>query len=494
LDFLKKYGFVLLVFILIATRLFHFPSEIDGPHTWRQAETAQYIYSYVNEGINILKPSVCWMGGHKTLLLEFPLPEALIAVLYNIFGNHLWIARLFFLLSFSISAYYFYKSLKLIFNDFVPEIATLIYCSLPLSLFYSRAIHIDFFAIAFAHGMLYYYLKAILHQKKIYWLYGTLMALIAFVTKVPYAFYLAIPIVYIAIQEKKVKYLLKNSWWTLIPVIALFAWNHYSKTTNELAPDWGFIPNYNKFTKMWYWYFGTLFQRTLPELWLNIGSRILNEVSGIIGLAISLIGLLFYKKNKSYYFGLSWLIGTIIYMLIFFNLNVVHNYYQIPFIASISVFIAFGISVISKIKWISTKLTTIVATLLFLFIVGESYLYAEQNYYEIKYDQIDIGLAIKNNSKPEDLVIVTYGGLSPQCPNILYRAKRYGWSIPAQDANAKLYYTLYKEAYATKLVIIQPNELGGELLHFFNALENKKVVELKKHNLKIYLADLVFER
>ena len=149
MDFLKKYGFVLLVFLLITTRLFHFPSEIDGPHTWRQAETAQYIYSYVNEGINILKPSVCWMGGHKTLLLEFPLPEAAIAVLYNIFGNHLWIARFFFLCFFSISAYYFYKSLKLIFSDFVPEIATLIYCSLPLSLFYSRAIHIDFFAIAF---------------------------------------------------------------------------------------------------------------------------------------------------------------------------------------------------------------------------------------------------------------------------------------------------------------------------------------------------------
>jgi len=494
LGFIKKYGFGLLIILLIASRLFHFPSEIDGPHTWRQAETAQYIYSYVNEGINILKPSVCWMGGHKTLLLEFPLPEAAIAVLYNVFGNHLWIARLFFLCFFSVSAYYLYKSLKLVFNNYVPQIATIVFCVLPLSLFYSRAIHIDFFALAFAHGMLYYYLKAIIDEKRIDWFYGTLMAIIAFVTKVPYAFYLAIPIAYIAFSHKKTKYLIKNSWWTVFPIIGVLLWNYYSKATNQLAPDWGFIPNYNKFTDMWYWYFGTFYQRTLPELWLTIGGRILNEVTGFIGLIISILGLILYKKDKSYYFALCFLIGTILYLLIFYNLNVIHNYYQIPFIAPVSILIALGITAISDLKWLPTKVTKIVSIIIIGFVIAESYTYAEQNYYEVKYDQIDIGNAIKNNSKPEDLVVVTYGGLSPQCPNILYRAKRHGWSIPAQDATAKLYYTLYKEAKATKLAIVQPNEMEGELLHFFNALKNQKIVELKKHHLKVYLADLVFEQ
>lgn len=494
MSFFTKYGFKIIVILLLATRLFHFPEEIDNPHTWRQAETAQYIYSYTTEGIDILNPSVCWMGGHKTLLLEFPLPEAAIAVLYNIFGNHLSIARLFFLCFFSLSAFYFYQSLNLIFQSFVPEIATIIFCSLPLSLFYSRAIHIDFFAIAFAHGMLYYYLKAILEEKKVYWFFGTIMALIAFVTKVPYAFYFTIPIIYIAYSHNKIKYLFKNSWWTIFPVITLLLWNHYSKTTNQLAPDWDFIPNYNKFTDMWYWYFGTFYQRTLPDLWLKIGGRILHEVSGYIGLFVSILGLLLYKKGKAYYFSLWFFIGSLCYLVIFYNLNVVHNYYQIPFIAPISIFIAFGIIALSKVKLVPKNLSTSVLIVITCAVVLESYTYAEQNYYEIKYDQIDIGLAINNNSNPDDLVIVTYGGLSPQCPNILYRAKRYGWSIPAQDANAKLYYRLYKEANATKLAIIQPDELGGELFHFYNALENKKVVELKKHNLKVYLADLVFEK
>lgn len=489
---LKKYWFQIVISCLIATRLFHFPSEIDDPHTWRQSDTAQYIESFDNEGINILKPSVNWMGGHKTLLLEFPLPEALIATLYNLFGNHLWISRLFFLLFFVVSVGYLYKILKLFFKDNVPEIATIIFCSLPLSLFYSRAIHIDFFALAFSHGMLYYYLKALLHQKQKYWLVGTLCAVIAFLVKVPYAFYLAFPLIYIASTQKKWIYLLKNSWWTIFPIVALFIWNNYTKSTNSLAPDWDFIPNYNKFTEMWYWYFGTLHQRTLPELWLKIGTRILNEVSGYIGLILTLVGLFFYKKDKNFHFSLFWLIGSIIYLIIFYNLNVVHNYYQIPFLVPVAIFIAMGVSSITIKKWISSKIKPLLIITITLTVIIESYIYAEKNYYEIKYDQIDIGKAIREHSKKDDLVIITYGGLTPQCPNILYQSERYGWSIPNYSANAKLYYTLYHKAGATKLAIIQPDELGGELKHFFDAAKNQQVIELKKHNLKVYLTDLFF--
>src|SRR5690606_21565947 len=159
------------------------------------------------------------------------------------------------------------------------------------------------------------------------------------------------------------------------------------KTTNALAPNWDFIPNYNKFTDMGYWYFGSLYQRTLPELWLQISSRILHEVSGIFGLALSVTGLIIYPKNRGYYFGLFWLTGSLIYLNIFYNLNVIHNYYQIPFIAPFSILIALGIyGIYSKIK--QPSYAKIIALALTMIIIGESYLYAENNYYQIPYDQI----------------------------------------------------------------------------------------------------------
>lgn len=484
----------MIIILLIGTRFIYFSSEIDGPHVWRQSDTAQYIESFTNEGINLLKPSVNWMGGHKTLLLEFPLPEAMIAVLFKLFGNYLWIARLFFLSFFSLSAVYLHKILKLIFKDSVPEFATIIYCSLPLSLFYSRAIHIDFFAIAFAHAMLYYYLKALLEERKKYWLLGTLMAVIAFLIKAPYAFYLALPLFYIAVVNKKIGYLLKNTWWAFFPVVAVLLWNNYSKTTNALAPDLDFIPNYNKFTDMWYWYFGAWQQRILPELWLKIAERLLSEVVGYVGLILLLIGLIISKKNQPFYFALFWLFGTIIYLLIFYNLNVIHNYYQIPFLVPVALFIAIGINKLSKTKWFYNKYVLFLTGILIFGVLFESFLYADQHYYEIKYDQIEIGRIIREHSKPDDLVIMSYGGLSPQFPNILYQAKRYGWSIPIRDANARLYYRLHDEEGADKLAIIRPDDLSGEIFHFYQAAENKQVIELKEYNLKVFLADLEFEK
>jgi len=360
-------------------------------------------------------------------------------------------------------------------------------------LFYSRAIHIDFFAIAFAHAMLYYYLKALFEEKKLYWLFATLMAIVAFLIKAPYAFYLAVPLVYIAVANKKFTYLLKNSWWIIFPVLAIFLWNNYSKTTNAMAPDWGFIPNYNKFTDMWYWYFGNWDQRTLPDLWLKIANRLLEEVAGYVGLLVLLVGLIICKKDKPFYFAFFWLLGSLLYLIIFYNLNAVHNYYQIPFVAPIAVLIGVGTIRVTQAKKLK-KFGVIVSVLIVLMVITESFIYANEHYYEVKYDQIEIGRIIRENSRKEDLVIMSYGGLSPQFPNVLYQAKRYGWSIPIKDASAKLYYQLYEESGASKLAIIQHNNLSGEMAHFFAAAKNKQVIELKEFGLKIFLADLVFEK
>ena len=146
---IRKYQFHCIIAILIAIRFFHFDNTIDRPHAWRQHDTKQYIDSYYTDDKPFNKPSVCWMGGHETVILEFPLPEYLISKLYHVLGNSTWVARTFFLLFFIASIYYLYASLKLIFKNQIPSIATIIYASTPLSLFYSRAIHIDFSVLFF---------------------------------------------------------------------------------------------------------------------------------------------------------------------------------------------------------------------------------------------------------------------------------------------------------------------------------------------------------
>lgn len=127
-----------IIVFLMLFRVFHLGGSIDSPNAWRQFDTNQYIEGYYYDDAPFLAPTVCWMGGHKTLILEFPLPEYAVAQLYKIFGPHLIVARLFFLLFFVLAMVYLYKSLRLVFDNWVPEFAVLIAGTMPLALYYSK--------------------------------------------------------------------------------------------------------------------------------------------------------------------------------------------------------------------------------------------------------------------------------------------------------------------------------------------------------------------
>src|SRR5262245_4036277 len=98
-----------------------------------------------------MHPAVCWMGATDTLALEFPLPEAIVALAYRVFGEYMPLARLVFLCFFVGAVYYFYRIADLLFGEPTARQSTLVYLALPLSIYYSRAIHIDFAAILPAH-------------------------------------------------------------------------------------------------------------------------------------------------------------------------------------------------------------------------------------------------------------------------------------------------------------------------------------------------------
>ena len=87
----------------------HFGTELDAPHDWRQSDTAFYIYDFYKNGIDLLYPAVCWMGASDTVILEFPLPEAIVAIFYQLFSESIPLARFIFLSFFMGAIYYLYK-------------------------------------------------------------------------------------------------------------------------------------------------------------------------------------------------------------------------------------------------------------------------------------------------------------------------------------------------------------------------------------------------
>lgn len=486
----RKYLVYGLFALMIVVRFWHFGDTVDLPHNWRQYDTKQYIEGYYYDDAPFMQPTVCWMGDHKTLVLEFPLPEYLVAQLYKVFGPHLWVARAFFLLFFVLSAVYLYKLLRLVFDqNYVPEIATALYGFAPLSLFYSRAIHIDFFALAFAFAMLYFLLKAIKIQSLKWLLIAVVCACVAFLVKAPYVFYLALPALVIAFREKQVKWLLIRSVLFLVPVVLLVWWNRYSQAMNEQVPDWYFIPSFNKFTDMWYWYFGTMEQRMQLSNWITIATRIFEEITGVLGLILIVLGIVFVKKDNRYWFAVSWLVGTIVYAAVFFNLNVHHDYYQLPFVASTTILAAMGLQwIIDRIP--KTKPALLVAVVLPVFVAVESFRYAETHYYGTEPQFDKIAAEVRKHTKRTDRVIVAFGGLSPQCPLILQPAGRYGWSVPEKQLNLFVLRNLIRQGKANRLAIVYDGYFTGEFQQFFESMENKVGIPIDKKGKALYLCDL----
>ncbi|MEL6868115.1 MAG: glycosyltransferase family 39 protein, partial [Bacteroidota bacterium] len=464
--------FTILVCLLVLLRLFHLEPFIDDPHAWRQCDTAYYIYDFYKNGIDLLHPAVCWMGGQETLALEFPLPEALVAILYGIFGEHLFLARLVFLFFFLGMAYYFYQLVDLWWGRGLAQMSTLILMCMPLGIYYSRAIHIDCSALFFAYGMFYYYCRAINHQRSWDMAWSAAMAIPAFLIKVPYVFYLALPMLVYALHRKALWWVLRRSWLYLFPIGAFVLWQQQVYQINTAAPDWDYILHYRKFDENTAWYFGTLAQRLRPYSWWILLKRGVLEVVGMSALLFFIWGLIVSIRKKGYYLVYAWCLGVLMYVLIFFNLNFIHNYYQLPLMAPAAILAAWGLMDLShRLHQYWRGSLRQLKVLLLLFIFTGQMLFTEKAYYQIPHLEIEIGQLLRSHTPEEALLITSYAKYDCRNPKLLYRARRRGWSIEEAAIQASLIQRLHQEegashwAYIGAELPIDPTKLQLDSTH-----------------------------
>ena len=149
-----------------------------------------------------------------------------------------------------------------------------------------------------------------------------------------------------------------------------------------------------------------------------------------------------------------WLFGTLAYLAIFFNLNYIHNYYQIPFLIPAAVFMAAALIKLNDLISTKSKVAAKLVVLSGLVIIGginvryaNAMYYVEQPYLE------HIGNMVREKTAEDDLVIFSYGGFDARCPLLLYRARRNGWSIPFNDLNSTIIYKLMLDG-ADQLAVI----------------------------------------
>jgi 4-amino-4-deoxy-L-arabinose transferase-like glycosyltransferase len=95
---LYQYRFVLVVIVvglLIRIPLVVKPFNDGGYDAWREADTASIAHNFYEGGLNILYPQINWGGnGPGYVETEFQLYTFLVAILYQLFGEQVWLGRL----------------------------------------------------------------------------------------------------------------------------------------------------------------------------------------------------------------------------------------------------------------------------------------------------------------------------------------------------------------------------------------------------------------
>lgn len=471
------------VALLLALRLWHFGPEIDAPHDWRQCDTAWYIWDFYQNGIDLLHPAVCWMGASDTLALEFPLPEAVVALAYQVFGESVPLARFIFLCFFAGALYYFYQTADLLFGQQLARLATLVYLALPLSIFYSRAIHIDFAAILLVHAMFYYFLFGVKHRRWEYIFFSSLAAALAVVIKAPYAVAFALPMFYYAIQQKEIRWTIRTGGFYLFAVAAFWLWQYHVNVINSAAPDLDYILHYRKMTQNSTWYFGTIDLRLSLYPWWILLQRGVLEVAGIGGIVFFLLGLWRLNRLPGFQLLLFWMLGLAAYVLIFFNLNFVHNYYQIPLLAPVAILCAGGLQTAASEK--SRRLLG-----LFGLLAVANIFYTEINYFKVTPEHVEAGQLIRQNTPDSALVIVTFQTMDCRNPKILYRARRRGWSLEEAALKPGVIERLHKEEGARFWVYIGAGLPPSQMTDYIASLPKPQVFDLKSAAQKLYIFDL----
>jgi hypothetical protein len=323
------------LFLLIAWFYGTFETMDRGPysrHQWRQSDCLSITQHYYQDNLPFLEPEIHWRGEGESgkTISEFPIIYYSVAKIWQITGKQYWIYRGISFLIMGIGLFYLKKLVQLFLkDDFWAIFVPLFLFSSPILAYYSNNFMMNSNAFALALIAAYHFYRHRTEKSYKHLVYACILFLFAGLLKIT-SLLLFIGVGAIFLYEMLVKEKsLKERWKELIPyavtLVFILIWYKYAGSYNTKNMSLVFL------------------QGLLPiwELdWTDIYSnwKLLNSelkpayfnVPALSMLGIIFIGLIVnYKKANRYFLALSMLItiGIIGYILLFFQVFNVHEYY-----------------------------------------------------------------------------------------------------------------------------------------------------------------------
>lgn len=451
---------------------------LDDPHSWRQCDTSFYTWTFVKTGIDLLHPKVCWLGSHGTLIFEFPLPEAMAALLGKAFGFSLVWDRVVALAFTALAAWWFHRLARDVAGTRAARIATAFYLLSPLAQFYSRAPQVDFAAQAFAQGFLWHAWRSMRGGGAAHAAAASLCGALAAMIKVPYLLPVLPPLALLALGAGSLAALAGTIVSGVATAAAFLVWRAHVNAVNGAVPDWNWLPGFYKEVNPWWWYVGDWHTRLKPGNWLKLAHRVVFEIATPVGALLALAGAFTPSPRRSgaptpAVFALAWAVGALVYVAVFFPLNLIHNYYQLPLLAPIALLLGIGTAGLLERPQAIFRVAAAGACVL---VVGLALIMPRRlHWYRVDTLREVAGAAIAQYVPEQDLVVVVDHNSEYSDPRLLTRARRSGWPLMKADLTPELEARLVHEGASWVAWLQEP---GDSLLVPPAWLEGSRVARL----------------
>ncbi len=324
-----------ILFLMIAWLYGIFDTMDRGPysrHQWRQADCLSITQHYYQDNLPFLEPEIHWRGNGESgkTISEFPILYYSVAKIWQVTGKHYWIYRGISFLIMAIGLFYLKKlAQRILKDDFWSIFVPLLLFSSPILAYYSNSFMMNSNAFGLVLIGAYHYHRHRTEKSFKHLVYACTLFLFAGLLKITaLLIFFGVGAIFLYEMFWKERSL-KQRWKELLPyagtLILILAWYSYAGAYNAknmsmvflqgLLPIWDL--DWDDIYLNW-----KLLNSDLKPAYFNVPALTL--------LGIIFIGMLInFKKANRYLMALSVLItiGMIGYILLFFQVFNVHEYY-----------------------------------------------------------------------------------------------------------------------------------------------------------------------
>ena len=349
IDLLVNIIFIFTLLVILIVNIKYSALPILEEHGFRQTQTALTSFYLKKDGFSFSYDTPV-LGKSWSIPFEFPIYQEIVALVSNFLNISLTIVgRVISLLFTVMSCIPIYLTLNFLgFSKRVILFSLSLFLSTPLYIFWSGTFMMESTALFFTLFFIYYGVRILKRDwtKKNYILMA-LFLLLALLQKIttPLPVLIVFIIIFLLFSIKLDD--LRNNKITILKIfISVFlailisiVWLNYTDTLKLENPIGKGLTSYN----LREWNYGSFDQRLSKNLWVDvILNRVANKsILGLFGLSLIFFTLLFIRSKNYIIFIL--LILFFLPFILFTNLHIVHNYYQVA--NSIFLIIAAAISI-----------------------------------------------------------------------------------------------------------------------------------------------------